>query len=78
MHEQQDQVGQRVLITGASFGLGHELSKLYARDGYDLVLVARSIDKLEQDAQVLRQRYGVEVQGHRQGHGHAHRSARTL
>lgn len=54
-------VGQRVLITGASFGLGHELSKLYARDGYDLVLVARSADKLEQDAQVLRQRYGVEV-----------------
>ena len=34
------------MITGASSGLGFELSKIFAREGYDLVLVARSEDKL--------------------------------
>lgn len=39
-------MGGTVLITGASSGLGFELSKIFAREGYDLVLVARSEDKL--------------------------------
>ncbi|AYE34378.1 SDR family NAD(P)-dependent oxidoreductase [Clostridium septicum] len=37
-----------VLITGASLGIGKELCKLYAKDGYNLILVARDIDKLKQ------------------------------
>ena len=43
-----------VLITGASSGLGYEFSKLFARDGYQLVLVARDEHKLEAVAQELR------------------------
>lgn len=39
-------MGGTVLITGASSGLGFELSKIFAREGYDLVLVARREDKL--------------------------------
>jgi uncharacterized protein len=42
-----------VLITGASGGIGYELAKLFARDHYDLVLVARSRDKLAQVAAEL-------------------------
>jgi short-subunit dehydrogenase len=49
-----------VLITGASGGIGYELAKLFARDHYDLVLVARSAEKLSQVAAEL-QAYGVTV-----------------
>ncbi len=35
------------LITGASSGIGYEFAKIFARQGHDLVLVARSKDKME-------------------------------
>ena len=47
------------LITGASSGIGYELSKLFAADGYNLVLVARSGQKLSEIASELAQTYGV-------------------
>ncbi len=37
-----------VLITGASSGIGYELAKRFPRDGHDLVLVARSRQRLEE------------------------------
>jgi short-subunit dehydrogenase len=48
------------LITGASGGIGYELAKLFARNHHDLVLVARSADKLAQISTEL-QAYGVTV-----------------
>ncbi len=36
------------LITGASSGLGYEFVKLFAKDDYGLILVARNIERLEE------------------------------
>ena len=49
----------KALITGASSGIGLELAKLFARDGHDVVLVARSADKLKQLAGELGSAHGV-------------------
>lgn len=37
----------KVLITGASSGIGRSIAYIYAKKKYDLILVARSKDKLE-------------------------------
>jgi len=42
------------LITGASSGIGLELARVFAREGYRLVLVARNQKRLEEIAQELR------------------------
>jgi len=49
------------LITGATSGIGYELSKLFIHDGYDLVLVARDRERLEKTAAGLRQQNGGNV-----------------
>jgi len=38
------------LITGATEGIGYELAKLFARDGYNLIIVARHEDELKNKA----------------------------
>jgi hypothetical protein len=56
-----DSKTQTALITGASGGIGYELAKLFARDRYNLVLVARSGDKLKQIATELQREFGISV-----------------
>ena len=56
-----DNHGRTALITGASGGFGLEFARLFARDGYNLVLVARSEGKLHHLAAQLQARYGVRV-----------------
>lgn len=53
--------GERALITGASAGIGASLAKQFAAGGFDLVLVARSGDKLEVIAKALRSEHAVDV-----------------
>jgi len=51
--------GQTVLVTGASGGIGLELARCFAGDGYNLVLVARSAEALEAAAASLANTFGV-------------------
>src|ERR1035438_2712964 len=47
------------LITGASSGIGLELARIFAREGYNLVLVARNGDRLRQLASELEKADGA-------------------
>jgi short-subunit dehydrogenase len=50
------------LITGASVGIGDCFARLLASEGYNLIINARSKDKLEERAEYLRKTYNVEVE----------------
>ncbi|WBX97829.1 SDR family NAD(P)-dependent oxidoreductase [Chryseobacterium gambrini] len=51
---------QYVLITGATNGIGYELAKLFAQNGYHLVIVSRSHENLLDKANEFK-KYGVKV-----------------
>ena len=48
-----------VLITGASIGIGRELARLFAKDGYALLMVARNGPRLTEVAEGLHRELGV-------------------
>ena len=52
---------QTALITGASSGIGYELSKLFARDGYHLVLVARDKQRLIHVSKELEEKFNIRI-----------------
>lgn len=49
------------LITGASSGIGRELAHIHAEKGGDLILVARSKDKLEKLKRELEEKYSAKA-----------------
>jgi short-subunit dehydrogenase len=49
------------LITGGTSGIGYELAKVFAKDGYNLVIVSRSTERLSAVAAELGQEFGVQV-----------------
>jgi short-subunit dehydrogenase len=50
------------LVTGASVGIGDCFARLLASEGYNLIINARSRDKLEERAEYLRKTYNIEVE----------------
>jgi uncharacterized protein len=53
--------GKNIVITGASGGIGAEIAKLCGASGANLILLARSIEKLKQLQTELQQRHQVRV-----------------
>lgn len=54
--------GKTALITGASSGIGEAFAYELARNGVDLIITARSLDKLNEVAKKIRKKYPVRVQ----------------
>jgi uncharacterized protein len=50
------------LITGPTAGIGRAFADAYARRGFDLVLVARDLDRLRQVADGVSQEFGVDCE----------------
>lgn len=56
-----DLKGQVAVVTGASTGLGLQMAKAFASQGANLVLLARRMNLLEENAKAITEEYGVEV-----------------
>lgn len=56
-----DLKGHVAVVTGASTGLGLQMAKAFANQGANLVLLARRMNLLEQNAKEISEEYGVEV-----------------
>ena len=50
-----------VFITGASSGIGEGCARKFAREGWNLILNARTVSKLEELKAELEGAYGVQV-----------------
>ena len=53
--------GQVAIVTGASTGLGFQMAKAFANQGANLVLLARRMNLLEENARIIHEEFGVEV-----------------
>lgn len=53
----------RVLVTGASRGMGHAIAQAYAQQGARLVICSSSLERIETVATDLTRRYGVQCEG---------------
>ncbi len=56
-----DAPGNYALITGASSGIGLELATQLAAKGFDVILVARRVDKLQTLATELAEKHGIQA-----------------
>jgi len=56
-----DLKGHVAVVTGASTGLGLQMAKAFASQGANLVLLARRMNLLEENARAITEEFGVEV-----------------
>ena len=49
----------RALVTGATVGIGESFTRLLAQNGYNIVLVARDLPRLQERAKTLESTFGI-------------------
>jgi NADP-dependent 3-hydroxy acid dehydrogenase YdfG len=54
-------ISKTVLITGASSGIGKATAKIFAKNGYDIIITGRRVELLTEVQEKLMRKYGVEV-----------------
>lgn len=59
MEQYKAAAGQWALVTGASGGIGYELCRQFARNGFNVILVARNAERLAEVAQELEKHHHV-------------------
>lgn len=52
----------KVLVTGASSGIGRDIAREFAKRNYDIILVARNVERLEALKEELKNEYKVSVE----------------
>jgi len=55
-------MSKRILITGATSGIGEACAHLFAKHQYDLILTGRREDRLKRIASELQNKYGIKTQ----------------
>jgi len=55
-------MSKRVLITGATSGIGEACAHIFAKQHYDLVLTGRREERLQRLASELQKKYGIKTQ----------------
>lgn len=53
---------QYVLVTGGTSGIGYELARVFAENGYNLILIARTEEDLTKTRIAFEREYGVRVE----------------
>lgn len=56
-----DLTGQTAVVTGASTGLGLQMAKAFASQGANVVLLARRLNLLEENAAAIEREFGVQA-----------------
>lgn len=59
MKQDKAVAGQWALVTGASGGIGYELSRCFAQHGFNIILVARTAGRLAEVARELEDQYRI-------------------
>lgn len=54
-------MGKTALVTGASRGIGRAFAEEIAKDRFDIILVARNLEQLEEVAAKLQQQYAIKT-----------------